>query len=295
MPQLSPIQLVSENWHDYALIDSGNRLKLEKFGPYRFIRPEDQAIWRPALPENEWSVAHARFHLNSQKNEGQWEFRQPLPEKWEMQYGSIKFYARPTPFRHMGVFPEQAAHWDWMANLIKNADRPIRVLNLFGYTGLASIFAAQAGAHVTHVDASKPTVAWARENQALAGLADAPIRWIVEDATKYVEREIKRGSRYDGILLDPPPFGHGPKGEIWKFSESLPPLLSACRQLWSEQPLFIILTAYTTQADLPELQNAVSTTVAGFNGKLAAGEAVLIEKSAGRVLRPATFVRWEGN
>lgn len=280
-------------WEDYALLDSGNWLKLEQFGPYHCVRPEDQATWRPTLPPSEWSAAHAQFHLNPSKNEGHWEFHQPLPEKWVMRYRDISFYVRPTPFRHMGVFPEQAVHWDWMGGLIQNADRPIRVLNLFGYTGIASLFAAQAGARVTHVDASKPTVAWARENQALSGLTDKPIRWIVEDAVKYVEREVKRGNHYEGILLDPPPFGHGPRGEIWKFSDSLPRLLEGCRQLWGEQPLFMILTAYTTQADLPHLRQAIGETVAGLGGKIEAGSAELIEKSAGRVLQPATFVRWE--
>ncbi|MCQ3932835.1 MAG: class I SAM-dependent rRNA methyltransferase [Chloroflexi bacterium] len=280
-------------WEDYALLDSGNRLKLEQFGAYRCVRPEDQATWRPTLPPSEWSAAHAQFHLNPSKNEGHWEFHQSLPEKWVMRYRDISFYVRPAPFRHMGVFPEQAVHWDWMGGLIQNADCPIRVLNLFGYTGIASLFAAQAGAHVTHVDASKPTVAWARENQALSGLTDKPIRWIVEDAVKYVEREVKRGSHYEGILLDPPPFGHGPRGEIWKFSDSLPRLLERCRQLWGEQPLFMILTAYTTQADLPDLRQVIGETVAGLGGKIEAGSAELIEKSAGRVLQPATFVRWE--
>ncbi len=287
------LMLNSPDWVDYALLDSGNRLKLEQFGPYRLVRPEDQATWRPTLPQAEWSAAHAQFHLRPNKNEGQWEFRQTLPEKWAMRYRDISFYVRPTPFRHMGVFPEQTTHWDWMANLIKKADRPIRVLNLFGYTGLASLVAAQAGAHVTHVDASKPTVAWGRENQTLAGLADKPIRWIVEDTIKYVEREVKRGSRYEGILLDPPPFGHGPKGEIWKFADSLPRLLAGCQQLWGRQPLFMILTAYTTQADLPDLQQMVGKTVAGWGGAFSAGTAGIIEESAGRVLEPATFVRWE--
>lgn len=281
-------------WEDYALLDSGNRLKLEQFGPYRCVRPEDQATWRPTLPPAEWSAAHAQFHLNPNKNEGYWEFRQPLPEKWAMRYRDVSFYARPTPFRHMGVFPEQAVHWDWMVGLIQKANRPIRVLNLFGYTGIASLFAARAGAHVTHVDASKPTVAWARENQTLTGLADKPIRWIVEDAVKYVEREVKRDSHYEGILLDPPPFGHGPRGEIWKFSDSLPRLLEGCRQLWGEQPLFMILTAYTTQADLPDLRQAIDATVTGLGGKMETGVAELIEKSAGRVLQPATYIRWEG-
>ncbi|MBI5929814.1 MAG: class I SAM-dependent methyltransferase [Chloroflexi bacterium] len=292
MPSTPLLALTSPDWTDYTLLDSGNGLKLEQFGPYRLVRPDDQAKWRPALPKSEWAGAHAQFKLNPPQD-GQWEFRQALPEKWVMHYRELQFYARPTPFRHMGVFPEQAVHWDWMTRLIKNADRPIRVLNLFGYTGIASLFAAQAGAQVTHVDASKPTVAWGRENQTLAGLADKPIRWIVEDAIKYVEREVKRDSHYEGILLDPPPFGHGPKGEIWKFADSLPRLLAGCQQLWGGQPLFMILTAYTTQAELPDLQRAVGKTVAGWGGTIEAGTAELIEKSAGRILQPATFVRWE--
>lgn len=283
------LRLDSPDWEDYALLDSGDGEKLEQFGAYRVIRPEAQAVWQLALPPAAWEAAHARFQLGDQ---GGWQFRQRLPARWEMHYRDLRFWVKAAPFRHLGVFPEQAAHWDWLHERIAGAGRPIRLLNLFAYTGIASLFAAAAGAEVTHVDSSKPAVAWARENQALAGLADRPIRWIVEDAIKYVEREIRRGSRYEAILLDPPPFGRGPKGEVWKFDQSLPRLLEGCHQLLSDSPLCVILTAYTTQAALSELAAAVRRMMVGWEGEVSAGTAVIIEKSAGRVLEPATFVRW---
>ena len=223
--------LVPGNWADYELLDSGAGAKLERFGPYRFVRPESGAIWPRTLPEREWAAADGVFATADEEGAGRWEFRRPVDARWAMRYGDLRFWAQPTPFRHLGVFPEQASQWDWISGLIRAAGRPLRVLNLFGYTGLATLAAAAAGASVTHVDASQKAMAWARENQTLSGLADRPIRWLVDDALKFVRREVRREARYDGLIIDPPKFGRGPKGELWKLEESLPELLDACRSL----------------------------------------------------------------
>src|SRR5690349_6145491 len=198
--------LESTNWRDYELLDSGDGQKLERFGSYIFSRPESQAMWSRALSESEWKNAHAVFVPSGEESGGHWDFKKKVDEKWEMTYGSLHFWAMTTPGRHLGVFPEVAAHWDFMSDLVRKATRPSNILNLFGYTGLASLAAAYAGAQVTHVDASKKSVSWARDNQALSGLNEKPVRWIVEDALKYVQREVKRDVKYDGIILDPPKF-----------------------------------------------------------------------------------------
>lgn len=287
------LYLDSPHWQDYRLLDSGNGQKLEQFGPYRLIRPKSQAAWSPALPAAEWRAADASFTLGQRSDEGQWEYRKKLPERWQMTYQGLAFWAKATPYRHLGVFPEQAAHWDWMAALIQHANRPIKVLNLFGYTGLASLFAARAGAEVTHVDASKPTITWARENQELAGLGEKPIRWIVEDALKYAEREVKRGVQYDGFVMDPPPFGRGPSGEVWKFDKSMPRLLEACHALLSPTPLFAVMTTYTTDSTINSLAISLGQMMEAHQGQISAGTAITLEESAGRMLEMATFARWE--
>src|ERR1043165_175344 len=228
--------LESARWTDYALLDSGDGLKLERFGKYVFIRPESQAMWKRSL-EVEWKNAHAVFVPTGEESGGHWDFKKKVEEKWEMDYSlplsptplPLRFWAMTTPGRHLGVFPEVAAHWDWFSDLIAQANREVNVLNLFGYTGLASLAAASAGAKVTHVDASKKSVSWARENQALSKLEDKSIRWIVDDASKFVQREARRGAKYDGIILDAPKFGRGPQGEVWEGYKSLPDLFSACR------------------------------------------------------------------
>jgi len=219
------VLLSAPDWSDYALLDSGNGAKLERYGPYTFIRPEHQAVWKPALPETEWQAAHAVFQPTSEESGGHWQFRKNVEPSWIMRYKGLKFQAHASASRHMGVFPEQAAHWDWMAETIQQARRPVRVLNLFGYTGLATLAAAQAGAQVTHVVASKTAVALARSNQSLSGLDERPIRWLVDDAFRFVRREVRRQSQYDGIILDPPKFGRGPEGQVWEFFEGLPSLL----------------------------------------------------------------------
>jgi 23S rRNA (cytosine1962-C5)-methyltransferase len=293
-PKLS--LLASPHWDDYALLDSGNGAKLERFGPYTFVRPEHQAIWRPALPQERWRAAHATFRPTGEESGGRWEFHLPVKTPWKMSYKGLSFLAFTANSRHMGVFPEQAAHWDWMSALIKERSRqssaPIRVLNLFGYTGLATLAAAQAGAQVTHVDASKKSILLARENQSLSGLSDRPIRWLVDDAYKFVRREVRRGSQYEGIVLDPPKFGRGPQGQVWELFESLPELLENCRAILSPQPLFVILTAYAIRASALSAYYAVQEMTAGLSGEIETGELTLIENSAGRLLSTAIFARW---
>ena len=230
--------LESSRWNDYALIDSGDGLKLERFGRYVFVRPESQAMWKRKL-DSEWKNAHAVFQPTGEESGGHWDFKKKVDEKWEMKYdltphpplrkgeGTLKFWAMTTPGRHLGVFPEVAAHWDWCSDLIARSKEQPNILNLFGYTGLATLAAAAAGAKVTHVDASKKSVSWARDNQALSNLTEKPIRWIVDDALKFVQRQARRSTKYDGIILDPPKFGRGPKGEVWEIYKSLPTLLEA--------------------------------------------------------------------
>lgn len=279
-------------WNDYALLDSGNGAKLEQFGSYRFVRPEAQALWTPALSENVWKSADAIFHGDAQEEGGKWQVTRPLEPQWSMRYRDIRFWARATSFRHLGVFPEQAAQWDWIQNVIQRANRPVRILNLFGYTGLATLMAAQAGASVTHVDASKQSIAWAKENQHLSGLEEKPIRWIVDDALKFVEREGRRQARYDGFIIDPPKFGRGPKGEVWKLQESLPTLLNACRAIISDTPLFAVLTIYAVRLSALSLQPVIEEMFADYNGVSNVGEMLLAEQSANRKLSTAIFARW---
>lgn len=289
--------LAPSGWSDYALLDSGGGAKLERFGRYCFVRPEPQAIWSRALPAKDWEAADGIFSGEERDDGGggRWQFKHPLADRWMMHYKDIHFWARATSFRHLGVFPEQASQWDWMSELIERAGRPTRVLNLFGYTGIATLAAARAGAQVTHVDASKQIMAWARENQALSSLEDRPIRWIIDDALKFVQREGRRQVRYDGLIIDPPKFGRGPKGEVWKLYESLPSLLSACRSLLSKRPLFTILTAYAIRTSALSLHYALEEMFAGHHGTLATGEMVNIEQSAGRMLSTAIFSRWEAS
>ena len=284
--------LTCSGWKDYQLIDSGNGLKLERFGAHRLVRPEAEAIWHPTLPEKEWRAAEAVFRPSAEENGGHWEMRQSLPERWPLDYNGLKFYIQTTASRHLGAFPEQSVGWDWIEQQITGAHRPIRVLNLFGYTGLASLAAARAGAQVTHLDASRKVVTWANDNLKLSGLGDRPVRWIVDDALKYVQREARRGSTYDGLILDPPKFGRGPKGEVWEFYKLIPELLSACRQILSSHPRFILLTAYAVKASALTLHTAVNEMMSGFSGNLEAGELALKEQSAGRLLSTAIFARW---
>ena len=279
---------------DYALLDSGDGEKLEQYGPYRIVRPEGQAIWRRALPERDWANVDAVFTGDTdEEGIGRWRFpRRPLGETWPMTYDGLSYLGRFTSFRHVGVFPEQAPHWNHMEGLIRGANRPVKVLNLFGYTGLASLVAARAGAEVTHVDASKKAIGWARENQELARLSDKPIRWICDDAMKFVEREARRDSRYDLILFDPPAYGRGPKGEVWQLFEDLPAMADLCRQILTPKPLAVVLTAYSIRASFFAIHALMRDTFAGMGGRVESGELVIREKSAGRALSTSLFSRW---
>jgi 23S rRNA (cytosine1962-C5)-methyltransferase len=290
--QISFSLLESSHWQDYELLDSGGGQKLERFGPYLFARPESQAMWTRALSARDWAAAHAVFQPTGEESGGHWSVQKSIPERWQMSYGDLRFWVMTTPGRHLGVFPEVAAHWDWMADLVRGVRQPVNILNLFGYTGLASLVAAAAGAKVTHVDASKKSIAWARENQVLSGLGEKPIRWIVDDALKFVEREARRGTKYNGIVLDPPKFGRGPKGEVWEVYKSLPDLFSACKAVLSDNPLFVITTVYAVRASALHVGQALEEIMRGWKGVMERGELVTREKSAGRLLSQAVFARW---
>jgi len=285
------IQL-STGWQDYELLDSGNGRKLERFGPYRLVRPEAEAIWKPALGEREWMDIHAEFKPSPEENGGHWQIQKPIPDRWRMYYRDLNFWVQTSASKHLGVFPEQASQWDWIIENIKSCGKEIKVLNLFGYSGLASLAAVQAGANVTHLDASRKAITWANENAHLNGLREDAIRWMVDDALKFVRREERRQSYYDAILLDPPKFGRGPKGEGWSFYEMISPLLQACRAVLAPDPLFILLTAYAVKASPITLYNALEGIMHSFCGEIEAGEVVLKEKSAGRLLPMAIFARW---
>ncbi|KFB11405.1 class I SAM-dependent rRNA methyltransferase [Nitratireductor basaltis] len=279
---------------NYALLDSGDGQKLEQYGPYRIVRPENQALWRPALPETVWEKVDAVFTGDTdEEGMGRWRFpRTPLGETWPMRHDGIDYLGRFTSFRHVGVFPEQATHWSHMAKLVEDARRPVKVLNLFGYTGLASLVAARAGAQVTHVDASKKAIGWARENQEMAGLSDRPIRWICEDAMKFAEREARRGNSYDIILLDPPAYGRGPKGEVWQLFDHLPKLVETCRSILSPNALAMVLTAYSIRASFFAMHAVMRDTFAGMGGRVESGELVIREKAGDRALSTSLFSRW---
>jgi 23S rRNA (cytosine1962-C5)-methyltransferase len=292
-PQL--LLLPSPDWKDYALLDSGGGQRLEKYGPYLLVRPEPEAIWKPALPAAQWQAAQACFIPSPEENGGHWEWLTPGPERWAMQYKDLKFWVSLGASRHTGLFPEQAVQWDWSRQQIRTAGRPLSVLNLFGYTGLASLAAAQAGARVTHLDASRKVVTWARENQSLSGLGNASIRWIIDDALKFVHREARREANYDGIILDPPKFGRGPKGEVWEFYKLLPELLEACREAFGSRPRFLLLTAYAVKASAVTLYHAVEEMMQSWKGRTEAGEVVLVDQSAGRSLSTAIFARWSSD
>ncbi len=284
--------LTSPKWKDYSLLDSGNGLKLEQYGPFRFVRPEPEAIWQPLLPEKDWKRIDGEFVTTSEQHGGHWELKKNIPDRWQMRYENLTFWVQNTASKHLGLFPEQAVQWDWTAEKIKAAKKPLKVLNLFGYTGMASLAAAAAGASVTHIDASKKVITWGQENQALSGIDDQSIRWLVDDAFKFVKREARRGNQYDGIILDPPKFGRGPKGEVWEFYKILPDLIDSCKQILSPDPQFIVLTAYAVKASALTLYYAVEDMMKKYGGKTSAGEVLLHEKSGKRALSMAIYARW---
>ncbi|ADE39639.1 class I SAM-dependent methyltransferase [Candidatus Puniceispirillum marinum] len=303
LPQ--PVIVTSNDWHDYALIDSGHQRKLERFGKFYFIRPEPQAMWSPRLDESAWKADGVFVASHSETDSGEgggWKLQNSLPDNWLINYQNLRFFARPTPFRHLGFFPEQAAHWDWCAEAIKQRlisqpDSRPRILNLFAYSGVASLHAAAAGADVTHLDASKKAVAYAFENRDASDMQDAPIRFITDDAMRFVEREIRRGRHYDGIIMDPPKYGRGPKGEFWRIEDDLPALLKACRNLLSDNPLFMVLTIYAIRASSLAAHYAMAEAVNGLGGTVTSGELavqedMIKEHHAPRVVSQANFARW---
>ena len=235
---------IADGWKDYEVIDCSEGEKLERWGKYILLRPDPQVIWNTPKTDRRWKRLNAHYHRSS-RGGGEWEFFD-LPRQWDIHYRELTFHLKPFSFKHTGLFPEQAVNWDWFSDKIKKADRPVKVLNLFAYTGGATLAAAAAGASVTHVDASKGMVTWARENAVASGLADAPVRWLVDDCVKFVEREIRRGNHYDGIIMDPPSYGRGPKGEVWKIEEKIYSLVCLCEKLLSDQPLFFLINSYTT-------------------------------------------------
>ena len=283
---------LADNWKDYEVIDCSKGEKLERWGDYILVRPDPQVIWDTPHKEKGWHKMNAHSH-RSKKGGGEWEFFD-LPQQWSIHYRSLTFQLKPFSFKHTGLFPEQAANWDWFSELIKKAGRPVKVLNLFAYTGGATIAAAAAGASVTHVDASKGMVTWAKENAASSGLADAPIRWIVDDCVKFVEREIRRGNHYDAIIMDPPSYGRGPKGEIWKIEESIHPLVKLCAQLLVDRPLFFLINSYTTGLQPAVLSYLIGTELKRFPGKVTADEIGLPVSSNGLTLPCGASGRFEG-
>lgn len=290
-PAPAPVALSASPWPDYALADSGGGRKLERYGPHLVVRPEPQCLWTPRLADEDWSQAFAVFEPSDEDEAGRWRFQGEAAEAWPMAWRDIRFLARFTAFRHLAVFPEHAANWAWIADRLAARPGP-RMLNLFGYTGIASLAAAAAGASVTHVDASKRAVGWARENAALSGLDAAPIRWICEDARKWVAREIRRGAKYDAILLDPPKFGRGPAGETWRLYEDLPELMAGCAVLLSETPSFLLLNAYSERLTGLALANLTADVLGARGGSIDWGELTLAEETGGRAMGLSFFARW---
>lgn len=282
---------IADNWKDYEVLDTSSGEKLERWGDYILVRPDPQVIWNTPHGHAGWSHKNGHYH-RSAKGGGEWDFFD-LPQEWTIHYRELTFHLKPFSFKHTGLFPEQAVNWDWFSRMIREAHRPVKVLNLFAYTGGATVSAAAAGASVTHVDASKGMVTWAKENAVSSGLGDAPIRWLVDDCVKFVEREIRRGNKYDGIIMDPPSYGRGPKGEIWKIEESIFPFIELCSRLLSDEALFLLINSYTTglqPAVLSYMLNTVLTRRLG--GQVEAEEIGLPVTESGLVLPCGASGRW---
>ena len=290
---------LADQWNDYEVIDCSKGEKLERWGDYLLVRPDPQVIWDTPKKEKGWRKMNGHYHRSS-KGGGEWEFFQ-VPKEWTIQYSlpinkKLTFHLKPFSFKHTGLFPEQAANWNWFSQLIADAvskGRQVKVLNLFAYTGGATLAAAAAGASVTHVDASKGMVTWAKENAISSGLKDAPIRWLVDDCVKFVEREIRRGNHYDAIIMDPPSYGRGPKGEIWKIEESVYPLIQLCSQILTDNPLFFLINSYTTGLQPAVLSYMISTVLGTANGTVTASEIGLPVSSNGLVLPCGASGRYE--
>ncbi|MEF9946313.1 MAG: class I SAM-dependent methyltransferase [Lachnospiraceae bacterium] len=283
---------IADEWKDYEVIDCSSGEKLERWGNYILVRPDPQVIWETPRNDKRWTHMNGHYH-RSQKGGGEWEFFD-LPKQWQISYKNLTFNLKPFNFKHTGLFPEQATNWDWFSNKIKHAGPDVKVLNLFAYTGGATLAAAAAGASVTHVDASKGMVSWAKENAASSGLENAPIRWLVDDCVKFVEREIRRGNQYDAIIMDPPSYGRGPKGEIWKIEDSIHPFIKLCAQLLSEKPLFFLINSYTTGLAPAVLSYMLATELKKYHGQVDAQEVGLPVSKNGLILPCGASGRWEG-
>ena len=288
---------VAQNWKDYEVLDTASGEKLERWGDYLLVRPDPQVIWDSNKQNPGWKKMNGHYHRSS-KGGGEWEFFD-LPKEWEIHYKELTFRLKPFSFKHTGLFPEQATNWDWFSNLIQDAlikepGRQIKVLNLFAYTGGATLAAANAGAHVTHVDASKGMVTWAKENAIASGLGEKPIRWLVDDCVKFVEREIRRGNKYDAIIMDPPSYGRGPKGEIWKIEDSIYPFVQLTSQILADKPLFFLINSYTTGLQPAVLSYMINLAIVkNFGGSVEANEIGLPVKDTGLVLPCGASGRWQ--
>ena len=282
---------IADQWKDYEVLDTSGGEKLERWGDYLLVRPDPQVIWNTPKDLPGWRKMNGHYYRSS-KGGGEWEFFD-LPKQWEIAYKDLRFNLKPFSFKHTGLFPEQAVNWDWFSDKIKNAGRPVKVLNLFAYTGGATLAAAAAGAAVTHVDASKGMVNWAKENAKSSGLEAAPIRWLVDDCMKFVEREIRRGNHYDGIIMDPPSYGRGPKGEIWKIEDSIYDFIKLCTQILSDAPLFFLVNSYTTGLAPVVLTYMLSTELKRFGGHVDSQEIGLPVTKTGLVLPCGASGRWE--
>ncbi len=281
----------AENWKDYELLDASGGERLERWGDIILIRPDPQIVWNTERRHPLWKKAHARYH-RSKSGGGQWEVYRPIPDVWEIGYDTLRFRLKPMGFKHTGLFPEQAINWDMMGEMVKNAGRPIRVLNLFGYTGGATLSLAKAGASVTHVDASKGMVTWGRENVTASGLADKPIRWLVDDCGKFVAREQRRGNTYDAILMDPPSYGRGPGGEVWKLEEQIYDFVAECVKLLSDNPLFVVINSYTAGLSPSVMHYILGSLIKG--GDVTADEIGLPVTQSGLVLPCGSTAVWKG-
>ena len=285
--------LVANNWNDYKILDMADGQKLEKWGDVILSRPDPQIIWKDKSYPEKWKNINATYH-RSKTGGGTWEYNKKMPQQWQIKYKDLTFNIKPMGFKHTGLFPEQAVNWDWMIDKIKNAKREIKVLNLFAYTGGATVACASAGASVCHVDSSKGMVTWAKENIQASGLQDRPVRYIVDDVIKFVNREIRRGNKYDAIIMDPPSYGRGANGEVWKFEENLPELVNLCVQVLSDKPLFFLINSYTTGISSTVLQNILELTISKkYKGKVSNGEIGLPMTNSKMVLPCGIYGRWE--
>jgi 23S rRNA (cytosine1962-C5)-methyltransferase len=285
------VTLIAEPWADWGLIDSGNGQKLERYGKIRVVRPEPQAMWKPASAD--WDPDATFVPGSDEEGGGRWVQHRPVPRDWPLERGAVCFAASLTPFRHLGFFPDMAPQWDWMrAKIQEGRSADADVLNLFGYTGVGSLLLSEAGARLVHVDASKKSVEGGKTNADLSELTDRPIRWIVDDAGKFTAREVRRGRRYDGILLDPPKFGRGPEGEVWRLEDNLAPLLADCRKLLDENSRFLVLTVYAVRMSALAIGELVKQTFADLGGEVEMGEMAVREEARGLLLPTAIFARW---